>query len=130
MTIRKITVNNREYQFINDSRNTRNGFAHDTTLFINGIEAGEASCYYINRTWERYTYQKVMQICINNMITEEYNRFIDNFKTENNIKRMTSEKRAEAKKEFYSLTNIKELQKVYKKLELNEYGTWWGDRKC
>lgn len=122
MEIRKITVNGREYEFINSSRNTRSGFAHDTTLFIDGRYTEESSCHYINRTWERYTYQTVMRKCIDNMITEEYNRFIDNYKAEYNIKRMTAEKRAEAEEVFYELSEIKELQKVYKLLELNEYG--------
>lgn len=40
---------------------SRNGFNHFATLFINGQEVEETKCHYINRTWERYTYQSVMQ---------------------------------------------------------------------
>lgn len=50
------------FTFVCRSRNTRHGFAHDAELFCedfpcNGIET---SCFYLNRTWERYEYQSVM----------------------------------------------------------------------
>lgn len=117
MEIRKITVNGREYEFVNSSRNTRNGFAHDTTLFIDGREAGQSSCNYINRTWECYRYQTVMKRCINNIVEIRYSRFIENYKSENNIKRMTAEKRMTADKEFYSREDIVDLLDVYEQLK-------------
>ena len=117
MEIRKIKVNGNEYQFVNGSRNTRTGFAHDTTLFKNDYEIAEASCHYLNRTWECYQYQTVMKRCVDAEINSEYDRFINHYKYQHNIKRMTAEKRAEAEKEFYSREDIKELQKVYKLLD-------------
>jgi hypothetical protein len=119
MEIRKITANGNEYEFINNSRSTRNGFAHDTTLFKNGCKIGTASCHYLNRTWEWYRYQTVMQRCIKNIEENRYNRFIDNYKVENNIKRMTAEKRMVADKEFYSREDIVELLEVYEQLKDN-----------
>jgi hypothetical protein len=117
MTIRKITANGNEYEFVNSSRNTRTGFAHDTTLFKNDREIGRATAIYYNRTWECYTYQTVMQRAINNIIENLYDEFIADFKAENNIKRLTAEKRATAENEFYQQENIKELKEVYKQLE-------------
>jgi transcription elongation factor Elf1 len=116
MTIRKIKVNGNEYEFVNNSRSTRSGFAHDTTLFKNDCVIRRASCHYLNRTWECYQYQTVMLRCVSEEIDREYNRFIDNYKYTNGIKRMTAEKRGEADKEFESREDIKELRKVYKKL--------------
>ena len=116
MEIRKIKVNGNNYQFVNSSRSTRNGFAHDTTLFKNDYEIAEYSCHYLNRTWEWYRYQTVMLRCVEAEIDREYNRFIDNYKYTNNIKRLTAEKRAEIEKDFYNREDIKELRKVYKKL--------------
>ena len=116
MTIRKIEVNGNNYQFVNSSRNTRSGFAHDTTLFKNDYEIAEASCHYLNRTWECYQYQTVMKRCIGDLIDGEYEYFINRYKAENNIKRMTIEKRCLADIEFDSREDIKELRKVYKKL--------------
>lgn len=122
MEIRKIKVNGREYQFVNDSRSTRTGFAHDTTLFIDGREYGRATAIYYNRTWERYRYQTVMQRCIDDMIETNKKDYIAVYKADNGIGRLTAEKREQIEKEFYKQKEIKELKKVYKALELNEYG--------
>ena len=117
MELRKITVNGNEYEFVNSSRNTRNGFAHDTRLFKDNYEIGRATCNYINRTWECYRYQTSMQRCINNIVENRYNRFIENYKAKNNIKRMTAEKRMTADKEFYGREDIVELLEVYEQLK-------------
>jgi hypothetical protein len=117
MTIRKITVNGNEYEFINESRSTRHGFAHDTTLFKGYYSIGKATCHYLNRTWECYRYQTVMQRCISNIIDSEYEDFIADYKAERNIKRLTAEKRAEADRDFEALAEIKELREVYKQLD-------------
>ena len=101
MEIRKITVNGNEYQFINDSRNTRSGFAHDTTLFKNGREYSRATANYINRTWECYRYQTVMKRCISDIIDSGEEDFITAHKRSNNIKRLTAEKRDAVIREFY-----------------------------
>ena len=119
MEIRKITVNGNEYEFVNSSRSTRTGFAHDTTLFKNGYEIGRATCIYYNRTWECYRYQTVMQRCIKNIEENRYDRFIGNYKAENNIKRMTAEKRMTADKEFYGREDMVELLEVYEQLKDN-----------
>ena len=120
MTIRKITINGNEYEFVNSWRNTRTGFAHDTTLFKNGREISTATVIYYNRTWESYEYQTVMQRCINNIEENRYNRFIENYKAENNIKRMTKEKRMTADKEFYGREDMVELLEVYEQLKNRE----------
>lgn len=125
MEIRKIKVNGREYQFVNDSRSTRNGFAHDTTLFIDGCEYGRASCHYLNRTWESYRYQTVMKRCIDNLIEDNYKDYIASYKADNGIKRLTAEKREQIETEFYKQKEIKELQKVYKLLDER----YWGEQK-
>ena len=113
MEIRKIKVNGREYQFVNDSRNTRHGFAHDTTLFIDGREYGRASCHYLNRTWECYRYQTVMKKCIGNIIEINEADYIAIYKADNDIKRLTADKKDKVIKEFYNQKGIKELLKVY-----------------
>ena len=70
MRIFQINEGEDNYQFINSCRDTRTGFAHDCTLFINGSEQTEAHCYYINRTWEVYDYQSVCIKAINNLIKD------------------------------------------------------------
>lgn len=56
----EIMVNGAKFDFYNESRNTRNGFAHDTKVYVNGLYSGKTSCFYLNRTWEKYRYQSVM----------------------------------------------------------------------
>lgn len=117
MEIRKITVNGNEYEFINESRSTRHGFAHDTTLFKGYCSISKATCHYLNRTWECYRYQTVMKCCVGNLIDSEYEDFIAGYKAENNIKRLTAEKRAEADRIFETLETVKELREIYKQLD-------------
>ena len=117
MEIRKITVNGNEYEFINHSRSTRSGFAHDTTLFKGNYSIGEASCHYLNRTWECYRYQTVMKRCISDIINRKEARYIAEYKANNGIKRLTADKRDNVIREFYEQENIKELLTVYKELD-------------
>lgn len=39
----------------------RDGFNHTATLFVNGSERETVKVHYINRTWELYEFQSVMQ---------------------------------------------------------------------
>lgn len=41
--------------------NTRNGFKHTATLMRDGRDAGEVKCTYLNRTWEAYEFDSVLQ---------------------------------------------------------------------
>lgn len=120
MTIRKIEINGREYQFVNDSRSTRNGFAHDTVLLRDGNEIAKASCHYLNRTWECYRYQTVMQRCIGDFIERCLENTLRWYKAENGIKRLTAQKKEEVTEKFYQQESIKELQEVKNQLK-HEY---------
>jgi len=40
--------------------NTRNGFKHTANLIINGIDVLETKICYLNRTWESYEYESVI----------------------------------------------------------------------
>jgi hypothetical protein len=64
------TINNQTYAIHLSARYTRSGFAHDSyllkqssennALFYFGIGKKQSS-FYINRTWEAYTYQSVIR---------------------------------------------------------------------
>ena len=57
------------YIIVNQTRKTRNGFAHDSYLLKQSSGHDELffqigkkqSCFYLNRTWESYTYQSVIR---------------------------------------------------------------------
>ena len=57
MRIFKITP---KIEIVCESQRTRNGFRHLATLMIDGRERDTAKCCYLNRTWERYEFQSVL----------------------------------------------------------------------
>lgn len=86
-------INGHKVEFINSSRNTRAGFAHDTKIYIDGYNSGGASCYYYNRTWERYTYQSVMLSAVSGLLSARCDDLIAAYKADHNIKRLTAARR-------------------------------------
>lgn len=89
MDIKKININGKEYEFVNESYNTRNGFGHRSRLFVNGCDKGEARCTYYNRTWECYQYQTVMLKVMRQLCDCRQNHLDSEYRNEHNIKRMT-----------------------------------------
>ena len=55
-----------------DYKKTRNGFKHTATLLIDGREREQTKVCYLNRTWEVYDYQSVLQKIIrtSNVLSE------------------------------------------------------------
>ena len=84
-----LKINDKQIIFVNNSRSTRNGFAHDSELYINDNFRGNHSCFYINRTWECYRYQTVMIGLVSKLIEERKNYIKAEYKSENNIVRLT-----------------------------------------
>jgi hypothetical protein len=59
-TMRIFKLNER-ISVVCDSAKTRNGFKHVATLLVDGQERDKAKICYLNRTWESYEYQSVLQ---------------------------------------------------------------------
>ena len=84
-----------------DSRNTRHGFAHDAKITVypnNGTFCGysvSAHCYYLNRTWERYTFQTVLQQACRAAMAGRADELLAAYKTDNGYQRMTKKRAAE-----------------------------------
>lgn len=112
MEIRKFEINGKQVEFVNQSRGTRSGFAHDTTVFINGCQRREATCHYINRTWERYTYQSVMMQAVWLLEEAEENYLREKFKREKGYNKLT----AKRKLEFTEILDNNEDIKFYRAL--------------
>lgn len=96
MEIKKFKIDDIDIEFVNNSYNTRHGFKHVSHCFINGVDKGEHTVHYINRTWECYPYQTAMRGLINNLIEERTEQLKTRFKFDNDYK-ILNEKR---KKEF------------------------------
>ena len=116
MEIKKLNIEGREVEFVNSWRGTRSGFAHDTNLFINGVHRAEATCHYLNRTWECYTYQTVMKKAIYNLIEWEENYIRDNFKAEKGYKKLTAKRAEELEQVFKENEELKFYRAIYNAL--------------
>ena len=49
-----------DYTFYCESQGTRYGFRHLCHVFKNGVHVADSKCCYYNRTWERFTFQSVL----------------------------------------------------------------------
>jgi len=85
----RFRFNGETYEGRASYRNTRNGFAHDITVHdSNYREVTEATCHYLNSTWECYTYESVLHRAIENLEKEAVENEIRRFKEEANISRL------------------------------------------
>ena len=56
---------NKTYQIICDYQKTRNGFKHVAKLLKNGRDISETKVCYLNRTWESFEYETVIEKLLN-----------------------------------------------------------------
>ena len=101
-----------EFRFVNESGSSRSGFWHKSTLFKDGrpYMLGDAKHHYINRTWESYTYQTAMIDAVDNAIDKIASWLIDNYKYNNNIKRLTKDKKAMLLDNNSEIAELRELR--------------------
>lgn len=116
MEIKTINVNGKEYQFVNESGNTRNGFYHRSTLFRNGYEVRNHRVSYLNRTWECYRYQTCMMGLVNAMKNDRIDRLTNDYKVNNNYSKLTAKRKAELQTIIEADALCKEYDEVYDKL--------------
>ena len=84
----KIFNLNENYSVVCNFEKTRNGFRHVAVLHKNGYEIARAKCTYLNRTWEAYEFESVLQKIINdNFEGEEREAFLNAIKWKNLNKR-------------------------------------------
>jgi len=73
-------------------KKTRIAFKHTAVLYVNGRRTDETKVCYLNRTWESYEFQSVMQSLVektkalSNSEKEEAQAFIKNYKEEDAFK--------------------------------------------
>ena len=113
MGLHRLSIDGKEIIFINTWRGTGSGFLHETELYIDGWAATAATCHYINRTWERYSYQSVMLEAVHNLQQQETEREKGRFRQQHGLKNIMERHRAALAD---ALANNKELS-FYKKLE-------------
>lgn len=117
MEIKKVNVNGKQYEFINEYVNTRHGFAHISRLCNQyGDVISENRCNYLNRTWECYRFQTSMRGCVSKLINRRVERSKDDFKAMHGYSKMTAKRNAEFEKEMEKDARLSELNKLYKSL--------------
>lgn len=95
MELKKLNVQGKEVEFVNAWRGTRSGFKHETTMFVDGVRVGEDVCHYINRTWERYTYQTVMRSAVYRLLENREAWLKNRFMEEKGYKKLTPQRKIE-----------------------------------
>lgn len=110
-------VEGHDILFVNQSRSTRHGFAHDTTLFIDDLERSSDTCHYLNRTWECYQYQTVMRCATRKLIDTRREVLESRFKDYNGYKKMTSKRREEFEGSIADDSFLKTYNAIMDKIE-------------
>ncbi len=57
----KVFKLNKDYSIVCESEGTRTGFRHIAVIMRSGYEIGRVKCTYLNRTWECYQFESVLQ---------------------------------------------------------------------
>lgn len=117
MEIRTKKIGNRTWQLVNESWSTSNAWGHKTNVIRNGYNYGTHKCRYYNRTWESYTFQSCMFGAIEEIKERELERFINNYKYENNIDRFKKGQKDEVIKMFEKTEIARDLKKLHKAIE-------------
>lgn len=98
MEIRRKTINGNRWELVNEYWETSNSWGHKTTIIRNGYDYEPYKIRYYNRTWEAYTFQTCMSGAVSEIKERELNRYIENYKRENNVTRF---KRGEKEKVIF-----------------------------
>lgn len=112
MELKKFKISGKAVEFVNSYRNTSSGFAHDTTMFIDNVRTEQATCHYVNRTWERYTYQSVMINAVYQLLHSREAYLKDQFKHDKGYSKITKNRQAELDKVYKLDPEIKFANKL------------------
>ena len=87
-------------EFDCEARGTRNGFAHDATIIIDGMRMHTYTAYYLNRTWEAWRFQSACMGCVSDLINYRVADLKERYRSENGITRICGKKRTEEVKDI------------------------------
>lgn len=101
-----------EFSIVAYSYENSHNWGHKATLLHNGThELNKYKITYYNRTWETYRYQSVIKSVLSDYLDYLLNEYVDDYKADNNIKRLKKSIRDELVKQ------CKESNEFYQKLE-------------
>lgn len=123
MEVKRINIEGRDFAFICDWRNTRNGFAHDVTMMENWRTVAKASRYYLIRTWECWSYQSAILDAIGRAMDEEAKWVERKVKRENGWEKLTAKRREAVAAALAESNDWKTYKKLYD--ECKGYNPAW-----
>lgn len=112
-------LDGKEVRFLNAWRDTRSGFAHDSSFRVGGHILGEATCHYLNRTWEMYAFQTSMLCAVDNAEKETADIIRANFKRERGLAQVRGKNKDELQALIDSDPDIVFYRKVKDELRTN-----------
>lgn len=98
MNIKRFDIDDKHVEFVNQDASTRHGFKHMTTMFINGMDCGEHTVHYLNRTWECYPFQTCMRGCTRELLENRIENLKSDFKFKHGYSKMTAKRKEEFEK--------------------------------
>lgn len=109
----KREINSKNFTIFCDYWGTRNSWGHEATLYVDSKKIKSYKIRYYNRTWERYTFQSVINACIYSALEELKEELKAIYKKEKGFKLLTEARKADFK-EYLSLNaDYKDLQALY-----------------
>ena len=117
MEIKKIICKNgREYNIVNEYWETSRAWGHKSTLIAPWGEVESRKVKYINRTWERYTYESCMSGLIDTILEDNLKSYITQYKEKNDITRLTSLQKDMIKAEWQEKEYIQDLMEIKERI--------------
>ena len=117
MEIRRVVCKSgRVYNIVNETWETSHSWGHKSTLIAPWGEVESRKVKYLNRTWERYTYESCMSGLINTILEDNLKSYITQYKEKNDITRLTSLQKDIIKAEWQEKEYIQELMEIKERI--------------
>lgn len=118
MEIRRIVCKSgRVYNIVNEYWETSRAWGHKSTLVAPWGEVESRKVTYINRTWERYTYESCMSGLLSSILENDLKDYITRYKEKNGITRLTSLQKDIAKAEWQQKEYTQELMEIQERIK-------------
>ena len=117
MEIRRVVCKSgRVYNIVNETWETSHSWGHKSTLIAPWGEVESRKVKYLNRTWERYTYESCMSGLINTILENNLKSYITQYKEKNDITRLTSLQKDMIKAEWQQQEYTQELMEIKERI--------------
>ena len=118
MEIKRIVCKSgNEYNIVNETWETSRAWGHKSTLVATWGEVESRKVKYLNRTWERYTYESCMSGLLDTILEDNLKSYITQYKEKNDITRLTSLQKDMIKAEWQEKEYIQELMEIKERIE-------------